>query len=1035
MNSFHPRLFNDSLSPYILEKYINPYGNGANTPPADYMYSIYANWTQNLTLPFGRTPSLAFSTFSNPNVSVPNLEAVVTVDAIAPSLNCQQLNASMPRRLNNTLTLRFDLQGGPCGSWDQFTIVTNDLTESTDGFRQTLSTIKFYTCGKSNSTVQTPAKYSDYSRSGLKDDGFILAVVNFIHQKVNNTIIQTASSSDPNATFILQKSNFLACQGSYTMQKVNVTAEFEQNKSTPVVRAVSKPFGGKDAASIKTDVIPAFWLLKSPLVHMIGDFVKLMALRGSGKPMESLLDIEEMKQAASAAFTAGLSGVLHEIFLTNNTHMVQGHVTMTVNRLFINEIIIWPMMAIFATLAVLSLLLLPLRKPDFITAEPWSLGSILMILARFPYLRKLGRQVDASSIDKFVASSVSQLPNLASPKRLKTFSIINFKRLNGNKYGEWWLPVPLKEWALCSNLLLLILLIIGLEVIQRISDANNGFAPAGSQDAAQLLMRFVPALVMVGVSLVVNSLDVSITLFAPLSILRRGNVTSLVLSKNPFSKLIPHCVYWSLKFKALGPIFSEIAAFAAAFLAIAASGLYSFKTVSQDSPLSLARTDTFDLNLRYTEFSEGLPSESGNDAGIILSLLEHQNLSYPGQTFQTLVMPQLASVGDTHDNSTPSQGLLKVNIPVFRPNLDCFILPTEWLTMNCSEGTVRFTLPQRRAGDGTGERLRNYEKNATDNKAISIKQNNVGGVVSWIPDGNDCCSFAFYIGSTTCSNGVEPPEFNATAELENFTIVQCGQQVQELSAEVVFKDWRSGVVDTLQPPKVDESSVRLVRNKRSQYDPGFETYFKWAHLITRTKDTLQPFEYDQKNSSYDVFLQGILFGNDKVPLTELLGKQNQKKFTDAFRRVYSKMIAQAINSGGRLRCDDSMQVAECKQTFSGTSSFTLTKIQQDKTSKEFLQSLLGLILAMSIIAILATRRDVVPHNHCTLAGSISLLVDSRLYDEISATALAKSCDILSARGLQESLGKIGGLCSLGFWERENTNRVVFGVDIDRPMDI
>jgi hypothetical protein len=177
------------------------------------------------------------------------------------------------------------------------------------------------------------------------------------------------------------------------------------------------------------------------------------------------------------------------------------------------------------------------------------------------------------------------------------------KTISKKTKPQWWRPIATRKWFVACLLLVLLILIALLEVIEQMSDNNYGIADFDSSDDYQVAASYVPVFVMLLVAAMYNTLNFTFSVFAPFSVLRRGNASAeRSISTNLISKMPPCASYLSLRDRQWGNSFTISAALVSSFLTIAASGLYSPETIRASHIIQMRQMDS--LNLSHIDFSQ-----------------------------------------------------------------------------------------------------------------------------------------------------------------------------------------------------------------------------------------------------------------------------------------------------------------------------------------------------------------------------------------------------------------------------------------------
>lgn len=155
----------------------------------------------------------------------------------------------------------------------------------------------------------------------------------------------------------------------------------------------------------------------------------------------------------------------------------------------------------------------------------------------------------------------------------------------------------------------------------------------------------------------------------------------------------------------------------------------------------------------------------------------------------------------------------------------------------------------------------------------------------------------------------------------------------------------------------------------------------------------------------------------------LIGLENSDRLASANNRFYRIYMAQAINVYMR----PSITNASLSMFTAIAPDDSHILVKQDEVSKILLQVLLGVFILFVVAAYAMTRvRNVLPHNPCTIAGTMNLLAGSQTS---RGGVLPEGAEWISEKDLRRNGGLDGWKVSLGWWGYEEGRRC--GVDVGR----
>jgi hypothetical protein len=236
-----------------------------------------------------------------------------------------------------------------------------------------------------------------------------------------------------------------------------------------------------------------------------------------------------------------------------------------------------------------------------------------------------------------------------------------------SKITRWWTPTPMKKWFVTSILVIPLMLIAALELLQHLSDRNDGIVRMKTRNDYNSAIAYIPISVMLLVAMMYTFLDSTLSMLSPYLPLRHGNapashsiLTSLVSTPPPYT------MYLAIVGRHWAVISTVSGAFLASLLTIVASGLYSPISAQAQQSIQMQQTDI--LNLSHVD-----TTVNDNFAGSTTKLNLLHELAYPW-TYNGLVMPTFeAVISDSTFNHNDSSNDVAISLrtPALRPILQC----------------------------------------------------------------------------------------------------------------------------------------------------------------------------------------------------------------------------------------------------------------------------------------------------------------------------------------------------------------------------
>lgn len=256
----------------------------------------------------------------------------------------------------------------------------------------------------------------------------------------------------------------------------------------------------------------------------------------------------------------------------------------------------------------------------------------------------------------------------------------------------------------------------------------------------------------------------------------------------------------------------------------------------------------------------------------------------------------------------------------------------------------------------------------------------------------------------------------------NVTALICSQLMEEVQTETHFL-LPSLDLDPSNPPIPDESTVKYLANQtralpyriQVPFDSEVTTYNGTMAFLPGSPTALDP------------FFQALLYGQEYVDPTSLVGSGNSGRLINETNHTYRRYMAQAINSNMRQNLSSAGRTSiDAILIFPNRS-----RLAQDKASKVILQVLLASMFVCGALAyLLSDAKRVLPHSPTFIAGIASLLAGSELVDRSVVPRGTESIGDKESR--REGIFE-GELFGLGWWEggEEGKGGTRFGIGVGK----
>ncbi|KAI0410550.1 hypothetical protein F5X98DRAFT_385407 [Xylaria grammica] len=799
--------------------------------------------------------------------------------------------------------------------------------------------------------------------------------------------------------------------------------------------------------------------------------IMIKSLANPSATSDWFLDEELLLNRTQVTLSGIAAQVLQQYALVPGNDTAEGTCLYSENRLHIQPISLWSLVADFV---LLSLLMGPLvyfipcqstpRDPDSIAASAAILASspsIRELLAKTGHLRKseLTKWLDGHIFKTTINASghfeirgvgaaplfhkkapTSQSSNLINPSNgaggqptgghyptLQPRDIIT-------KEGRW-IPLPGRLPFVIVAITLPILAIAILEILFQVSERQNGLIDmeAGSPSA---YARYPTSLIAIAIATMFNSLDFIVAAFAPFAALRFGSRSDLAtrfgLMTNILGETPLVALYKSLYHRQYGTTLSGTAALIGSVLTIVASGLWVVDpSVSVTTGIRTFSTTKWDLNWRNSSSYDG-------NAAAILSSIEIGGLPGSDGVWEDLVFPTLNNFTlvdelDVSKYFNPSSSV-RFEVPSLRPYIDCESVSPDSFHFKTvdpirAQLSGRINLPQACFAGSSG----NYSYATLDNTNFTLQDGPkwIGWLLDlhmgpWDKDPSKRFS-DLGEGAIDGRTGYSQPDnpngcpsiVIIFAHLDpgepstgNITGLLCSQKVQQVQTRLAvgFDDTgKIGPRSLRSEPAPIESTARYLTNGSEGIDSF--NYRIQSHLES---EFVVYNDLALQKEGLDVFFEQLVLGPNRVALEDLEGADNIDNLKGPVNNLYKKYMVQVINTSiFRQNLTDSEQVAQ--QPIIGTVSTNISRLKVDFTSKLVLQVMLAVMSFSGGIGWwVAKLRGTLPRNPCSIASVMALLSESRICDR---SLMPNGAEWMNKRQLSGVFA--GHVVSLGWWNEDN----------------
>ena len=546
------------------------------------------------------------------------------------------------------------------------------------------------------------------------DDAYIIFVLGDARYQQN-----TSSGSLPSQEVTIANISGLICKPSYRISPAQLVlnpalagtlAGPSISRAESTLSKTQPGFTNSNLTSIWYETLSAIGPLYNNNSDVDESLFHFMADAKNHSEIKALLDPSVQSAAATTVFAAVMAQFAREYLLAPTDTPLEGQVAYKENRLHVRGLSVGLIVAGLILLICAAIVVLVYRPHDAVPRNPDSITAMSAILASSDSIRSslkgTGHLPDEALqqhlSSNFYQTTVSRsrglfmierqeasnwpLPLSRLSKVMQT-SIILPSRYAKHHRGQlnsvpsdgsesrWWQPFTSGLPFVLITLVLPIATIVILEVVQQYSNKHGGFVHTpGALAGVEALSNYLPAAFMMAISIMFNSVDFTLMIFAPYSALAKGNsparrsITSNSLGKIPVLGLLQAIIarHWAI-------CFSTTAAIMGSFLTIFVSGLYISDASLGSSGISVLQIDQFNLN-----WTNSVNNDS--NAGTTFALIEEFNFAYPKFTYDELALPAI----QLPDQNQAAQDILQIQLPAARATLNCTVVPPQGITVSTS---------------------------------------------------------------------------------------------------------------------------------------------------------------------------------------------------------------------------------------------------------------------------------------------------------------------------------------------------------------
>ncbi|KAK1445773.1 hypothetical protein CMEL01_10016 [Colletotrichum melonis] len=511
--------------------------------------------------------------------------------------------------------------------------------------------------------------------------------------------------------------------------------------------------------------------------------------------------------------------------------------------------------------------------------------------------------------------------------------------------ADWKHPLPLNPWARFAAVVTMIGMIVALEVVLRISNAHAGIATTKANTDKHFLWTTGTGVIFGLVVLYLAAADCATRCLAPYAKLKEGGSFETTVHLDFMDKSKHRILLDAVKTQNIAVVFTTTALIVASLLATFSGALYSTTPIPSTRPVNLQTLDSF--------INASSPCPTCTTDTLLASLILDANLTFPSFTFEDLNFNslQLSEPLDMQDGA----GTIIATVPALRSRLDCRLYPQSEINTNFTVPDLPDQFSQDMKVNIAGEPCLDPSIRSNAVLPPGVSPSSVFGVATPRSAASSQCSdFTYVWGQLSDSTPMQVGYISAMG---------CNETLETVTAKIRLTG-ASLHVDTTYPPIVQENTAKPIKLRLLPLQYGL-----LANLTT--------------GNQLDPFFSSLVTSRFAVPAGNLgdpgLGKSGL--VADAIVRQHGILRAQNLNVNSRRRLPDVTAQQIIPAMLESTSVTSLRRLVQDTASTRIIQSVLGLLVALTLVAWLLTpgTDTILPRNPCSIASVAALLADGNVF--------------------------------------------------------
>lgn len=779
-----------------------------------------------------------------------------------------------------------------------------------------------------------------------------------------------------------------------------------------------------------------------------------MLLSSVAMNASTLMDVEILANRSNMVFKAIAAQIAQQYLLKPADRPIKGKSIRDEARLQMPALSFGLLEGILAMVLLASLtLVVRVAGRGFAPCDPGSIAGMATIITKSPALRfvlrgsgtynakrlatRLDKRIFRSRVTADRASRDTNFEILVDGPGQDEDDI----REHPQPIPKWWQPLGASWIAYVSLSLMPLLVVVALELVYQYSETHQGIVKISKSKWEAYAWSYVPALVLLGVRLLYESLSFAALAMQRFMTLKNGTASVHTLRSDPFARFGISNLFLSIRDRRFSITATALATLVAPFLSIAVAGLYYPATATHivsGFVKPLTGLNFADPPNPVLDFQK-IALLSGSDvARFSMSALLSENINPPQWTYNSLVFPVLETELSL-DRSQDTERKANLEIAAVRAEMNCTRVTPKVMGYKTGGGNpfhpnnaMVMTIARppgcedEDCNSDAHERLFCKADNTTNiwTLGVSYGGESFGG---WVSLANDR-SIHEGVRPTKCPSFLYLGGMNSDFTQPRVALFQCQPYIALLNVnlEMSLPDY---TISPDAPPQVDESSLRLLSTTNPSFNDGSDTIwggnvFSYPETGPDSTSNL-PLMYAK---NYDGFVGQVVNGNKRMPpLSQPNNSASERQFLDRTNELYGIWIAQQLNFMSRSVFNTSTNSIRIPANITVAES----RLMASAISTRILEGLLAVMWLCGIIAMLLLRtRGILPKNPCTIAAMTSLIADSEMLALIPEGAEWWDAVEMDKQGLFD-----GYLFSLGWWQSGSDSQSKrYGIDIGRACE-